>query len=706
MSYRVPGLVASILRPFGALVCLALTTVSCKDSTEPLRAVSLAVVVQPPGSVQSGVPLASAPVVELRDRNGATFAQPGVAITASIASGGGTLGGATTQSTDGQGRAIFPGLTIGGLVGPRVISFTASGLTSTMSASVAVAAGPAATLAASSVTSILATVNTAVTPLPAVVVTDASGNAISGVAVTFSVPGGAGNITGGSATTNAAGIANLGSWTLPTTAGQYTLTATVAGISGNGVAFMATAKPDAPAQMTRTAGDGQSVLYGSMLPAPLEVRVVDQYGNPTPGVVVTWGSFTGAGTVAPINVATDADGIVKSSYRLGTAPGANVIRASISSRGLTTDFDATALGFTEQFGVSAEHTCGLDTSGVLYCWGENQVGQLGLGSTTNQSTPKAVGGALRFKRVTVGNTMTCAITTNDVPYCWGSNSFGELGDGTQTARSVPTPVIGGHTFSEISSTGQLTCALTSAGAAYCWGYDSVGQLGAGATAVQTCPDLLGNPDFACSLQPVAVDGGLTFTSIAASAVHACALTAAGELYCWGIAYAFGASGGSGIPSPVRAAASYTFSEVTANAVRTCGIVSPSSAYCWGDEGVNGELGDGHTDTTVYTPVQLSGISAMHISAGIVGSCATATDGRGFCWGYNEYGAVGDGTTTSPRLTPTVVVTGQSLTRIRSSGKTACGRNAQGQLYCWGENFYGQLGVGDVGSQSTPALVRP
>jgi len=311
--------------------------------------------------------------------------------------------------------------------------------------------------------------------------------------------------------------------------------------------------------------------------------------------------------------------------------------------------------------------------------------------------------------VTVGNTMTCAITTNDIPYCWGSNSFGELGDGSQTSRSAPTPVIGGHTFSEISSTGQVTCALTSTGVAYCWGYDSVGQLGAGATPVQTCPDLLGNPDFACSLQPVAVDGGLTFTSIAPSAMHACALTAAGELYCWGTSYAFGGISNNGmIPSPVRAASSYVFSEVTTNAVRTCGIVSPSAAaYCWGDESIYGELGDGHTDTTITTPVHLAGFTATHISAGMVGTCATAIDSPAMCWGYNEYGAVGDGTTESPRLIPRAVNSlGQSFTIVRTSGKTACGRNAKGQLFCWGENFYGQLGIGDSGAQSLPAFVKP
>jgi len=163
-----------------------------------------------------------------------------------------------------------------------------------------------------------------------------------------------------------------------------------------------------------------------------------------------------------------------------------------------------------------------------------------------------------------------------------------------------------------------------------------------------------------------------------------------------------------IPSPVRAASSYVFSEVTTNAVRTCGIVSPSAAaYCWGDESIYGELGDGHTDTTITTPVHLAGFTATHISAGMVGTCATAIDSPAMCWGYNEYGAVGDGTTESPRLIPRAVNSlGQSFTIVRTSGKTACGRNAKGQLFCWGENFYGQLGIGDSGAQSLPAFVKP
>src|SRR5690242_1444155 len=124
-------------RPFSAAVAfVAVFTASCTNSSEPLRAVALAIATQPPSAAQSGVTFASAPVAELRDRNDAVFAQAGVAVTASIASGGGTLGGTTTQITDAQGRATFPDLVISGSVGPRTLFFTANGLAGVSSVAV------------------------------------------------------------------------------------------------------------------------------------------------------------------------------------------------------------------------------------------------------------------------------------------------------------------------------------------------------------------------------------------------------------------------------------------------------------------------------------------------------------------------------------------------------------------------------------------
>jgi alpha-tubulin suppressor-like RCC1 family protein len=686
-------------------VLVAVLALACGDSTEPRRAVALGIATQPPSNAQSGVALTQVPVVELRDKDGARFAQAGVTLTASIADGGGTLGGTTTRMTDADGGATFSDLVISGTVGPRTLRFSAPGLTAATSTSIAVAPGLAATVEPVSVATLQATVNTAVAILPSVVVKDASGNGVPDVAVTFAVASSAGALTGAMQSTNASGIATVGGWTLPTTSGQYTLTASAAGVAGNGVAFTATATPDAPNAM-HPSGGGQSALYGSRLATPLQVRVVDQYGNPTPNVIVTWGSVTGLGTVEPINVAADVNGLVRSNYRLGTTPGENVVRASITSRSLTADFSVNALAFSNQVSVAIHHTCALDETGVAYCWGQNEQGQVGDGSTINRDVPTAVGGSLRFQRISAGVSVTCALTTDDVPYCWGSNRFGSVGDGTTADRLVPTPVIGGHRFTEVTTSGWLSCGLTAAGAAYCWGSNEQGQLGIGTTPVETC-DTGGAPGstIPCSHMPLQVAGSLSFASIAVGGLHACGLTSAAELYCWGMSTSWGDAWTS-TPDriPVRAASGFSFSEVTAGQGYTCGIVAPSSAYCWGGAGY-GALGNGVTDDFQSTPVLLTNVTARHMDASILGTCAVATDGRAFCWGYNQTGGVGDGTTTD-RSTPTAVVSGLAFTAISTSAYHGCGRTASGQVHCWGNNIQGQLGIGGGPNRVTPTLARP
>jgi alpha-tubulin suppressor-like RCC1 family protein len=691
-----------------AAVVATLFSLSCGDSTEPRRAAALAIVTQPPSTAQSGVAFSGPVLIQVRDQKGATFAQSGITITASIGEGGGALGGATTVSTDANGSAAFSGLVLAGTIGTRTLRFTAPGLSGATSSSITLTPGAAAALEAQSATSVSATVGTGVTTLPSVVVKDASSNAVSGVTVTFAVASGGGTITGASQTSNASGVATLGGWTLPTAARQYTLTATATGVPGNGVTFTATATPDVPSTM-ETSGGGQALLYGSRLPTPVQVRVADKYGNPTPGVVVTWGSFVGAGTVEPIGVTTDADGIVRSNYRLGTMPGENAIRASINSLGLHADIAATALGFTNELDISSHHTCALDESGAAYCWGLNDYGQLGDRTTVRQPSPTRVFGTLRFRRISTGWGVTCALTTDDVPYCWGLNTYGQLGDGTRTHRMQPTPVAGGYHFTEISVAQDASCGVTGTGAAYCWGSNQTGQLGVGTNVqMETCTDPL-NPSisFACSLVPMPVVGGHAFSSITVGSFHACGLTsAASELYCWGLGWTYGSQGsgnGSSDPTPVRVAPSYTFEKVVAGGSITCAIDAPSSAYCWGS-GSRGALGNGTIDAFQATPGLVPDLAATDLDADF-GVCAVAADARAFCWGFNLYGAVGDGTTTD-RTFATAVASAEKFTKVAASGRHTCGRTDKGQVYCWGESSNGALGTGDYAQHLTPALARP
>jgi alpha-tubulin suppressor-like RCC1 family protein len=178
------------------------------------------------------------------------------------------------------------------------------------------------------------------------------------------------------------------------------------------------------------------------------------------------------------------------------------------------------------------HTCGLTSRGVAYCWGYNEYGQLGDGTTSNSGVngPQPVIGGLKFKSISSGGFHTCGLTSRGVAYCWGLNrngglvdGTGQLGDGTTTDSGVngPQPVIGGLTFSNLVAGDYHTCGLTARGVAYCWGFNESGELGDGTT---TDSGVNG---------PQPVIGGLKFKSISSGLAHTCGLTVRRTAYCWG-----------------------------------------------------------------------------------------------------------------------------------------------------------------------------
>jgi hypothetical protein len=188
-------------------------------------------------------------------------------------------------------------------------------------------------------------------------------------------------------------------------------------------------------------------------------------------------------------------------------------------------YTALALGLELDF----PHTCALTSAGSAYCWGNNVAGALGTGSTTNSTMPVAVSGGLSFTALAAGTNHTCGLTSDGAAYCWGSNNHGQLGTGSTTDSFTPVAVSGGLNFTALAAGSYHTCGLTSAGAAYCWGENADGQLGTGSTEPTQ------------SSTPVAVSGGLSFTSLAAGGDqpegnpmgHTCGLTGSVAAYCWG-----------------------------------------------------------------------------------------------------------------------------------------------------------------------------
>ncbi len=295
----------------------------------------LALTTQPSGTATNGVAFPQQPVIQLQDGAGNPVTGT-VTVNVSIASGSGTLGGTTAVSTGGGSTASFTNLVITGATGPRTLLFSAAGFTTVTSNTINVGAGAPTAITLSAGNGQSATVGTAVATAPAVLVTDGSGNPVSGVAVTFAVTGGGGSVSGGAATTNGSGIASPLSWTLGNTAGTNTLTATAAGLAGSPVTFTATGTAGAATHLSVLTQPSTSVQSGVAFPQQPAVRLLDQFNNPvgTSGVAVDVAIQTGAGTLSGTTQVNTVSGVATfSGLAITGASGAHTL--GFSSTGLT-----------------------------------------------------------------------------------------------------------------------------------------------------------------------------------------------------------------------------------------------------------------------------------------------------------------------------------------------------------------------------------
>ena len=342
------------------------------------------------------------------------------------------------------------------------------------------------------------------------------------------------------------------------------------------------------------------------------------------------------------------------------------------------------------------HTCGLVSGGTAYCWGWNEYGQLGDGTSgygTYRTAPVAVSGGLSFTALAAGQQHTCGLVAGGTAYCWGYNNYGQIGDGTSGInRTAPVAVSGGRTFTALVVGSSHTCGLATGGTAYCWGYNGLGQVGDGTIGTY-------------SLVPVAVSGGRTYTALVAGDMHACGLATGGTAYCWGYNGLGQVGDGTTVQklAPVAVSGGRTFTALVAGEGHTCGLVSGGTTYCWGSNAW-GQIGDGTVGTYRTAPVAVSGGRTFtSLVAGALHTCGLVAGGTAYCWGYNNYGQIGDGTSgvngdsSANRTTPVAVSGGLTFTALVAGGRHTCGLVLGGYAYCWGFNQYGQLGDETTGN---------
>jgi len=344
------------------------------------------------------------------------------------------------------------------------------------------------------------------------------------------------------------------------------------------------------------------------------------------------------------------------------------------------------------------HTCAIDNSGRVWCWGDNSYGQIGDGTTTGRLSPVNVSGMVgEVVMVSAGQWHTCAVTSSNNARCWGYNYTGQLGNGTYTSSSLPVDVTGLSTNAVFISAGTShTCAITASRGVKCWGRNSDGQLGDGTNLDSTIPvDVTGLP--------------ANVTSLASGHYHTCAVLETGSVYCWGRNIDGQLGDGTTINrnSPVRVTGfggGDTAVLVSAGSAHTCVLLSSGLVKCWGDNS-SGQLGNG-TTTDSLTPVTVSGLPAniSSISSGNMHNCVLGTSGGVKCWGRNSDGQLGDGTTAT-RTTP-VDVTGlsSSVSEISAKNNHSCALLTDGSMKCWGDNSTGQLGDGTGADRLIPVNV--
>ncbi|MHB1328882.1 MAG: hypothetical protein ACYC2K_11840 [Gemmatimonadales bacterium] len=276
------------------------------------------------GTVSTALPVA--PAVVVKDQFGNPV--PNVPVVFAVAAGGGSVTGAN-PSTNAQGIAAVGSWTLGAAAGNQSLTATTGTLTP-VTFSAAAAAGSAASMLVAQGAAQTVTVGTAVAQPPAVRVNDQFGNPVAGVTVTFAVTGGGGQVTGAAATTTAAGIATVGSWTLGTIAGPNGLSATAAGVP-TPLSFSATGVAGPPTQVIVVTGSGQSARVGNTLPVRPTVRVRDQYQNPVANVPVSFAVTVGGGSVAAAAQVTGVDGLAQSGqWTLGLFSAAHQLAATVA----------------------------------------------------------------------------------------------------------------------------------------------------------------------------------------------------------------------------------------------------------------------------------------------------------------------------------------------------------------------------------------
>jgi alpha-tubulin suppressor-like RCC1 family protein len=303
--------------------------------------------------------------------------------------------------------------------------------------------------------------------------------------------------------------------------------------------------------------------------------------------------------------------------------------------------------------AGGEHTCAIRTNRTLWCWGGNAFGQLGIGNTTNADLPQQVAkpSAGGWATISTGLSQTCATRTDGTLWCWGENDSGQLGIGNTTPsedlpQQVTTPSATG--WATVAAGGFHTCATRTDTTLWCWGNNFAGQLGIGSTTNADLP------------QQVTMPAATGWATVTGGGDHVCATRADTSLWCWGSNFAgqlgIGSTAASeNLPQQVTTPSATGWAAVTGGTDdvgtppddHTCATRGDGTLWCWGANYI-GQLGIGSSGSK-HLPQQVAKSATTPwatVSGGADHTCATRTNRTLWCWGDNVSGELGLGNTTN------------------------------------------------------------
>ena len=351
------------------------------------------------------------------------------------------------------------------------------------------------------------------------------------------------------------------------------------------------------------------------------------------------------------------------------------------------------------------HTCALSAAG-LSCWGSNSQGQLGVDTPTSTApitAPMPVPLVANPIAIAAGAQHTCAVRSTGAVLCWGQNGTGQLGEGSMSSLAEPVPVTGLDTGVAVSAGATFTCARTSDGAVFCWGDDHDGELGTGRGVTETRP----------------VPLPATAKAIAAGGAHTCGVMPSATtarrpgFSCWGSNQAgqLGDNDGDDRAHPAPIEQPLVAGTIAAGALHTCAVDAERRPVVLGTRqqrpdrpGADGR----HDGPRRGCRCRRESRAALSVATGDAHTCVVGGDAMGTplvaCFGANDRGQLGDGTTTT-RATPAGVVFGGAApvppVVIAAGGAHTCAADGAGRLWCWGRGDRGQLGTGGTDDRLAP-----